>query len=103
MFIGSETPSKGYQFRHRRGKSETLRAQYINTKDIRLGSQLFMLCTISLEVLITVYMLTEWMRHLFLHRVTIGTWNVAGRLPDEDLQIDDWLCTKEPSDMYIIG
>ncbi|KAF3449484.1 hypothetical protein FNV43_RR10212 [Rhamnella rubrinervis] len=66
----SDTPSKGYQLRHRRGKSETLRAQYINTKDVR---------------------------------VTIGTWNVAGRIPDEDLQIDDWLCTKEPADMYVIG
>lgn len=66
----SELPSMGYQLRHRRGKSETLRAQYINTKDIR---------------------------------VTVGTWNVAGRIPSDDLDIDEWLCTEEPSDMYIIG
>ncbi|KAJ0052235.1 hypothetical protein Pint_01146 [Pistacia integerrima] len=64
------TPTMGYQLRHRRGKSETLRAQYINTKDVR---------------------------------VTIGTWNVAGRVPYEDLDIDDWLCTQEPADIYIIG
>ncbi|OMO77202.1 Inositol polyphosphate-related phosphatase [Corchorus capsularis] len=66
----SDAPSRGYQVRHRRGKSETLRAQYINTKDVR---------------------------------VTIGTWNVAGKLPCEDLDIDDWLCTKESADIYIIG
>lgn len=36
-------------------------------------------------------------------RVTIATWNVAGRVPDEDLEIDDWLCTEEPGDIYIIG
>lgn len=36
-------------------------------------------------------------------RVTIGTWNVAGRQPYEDLDIDDWLCTQEPADIYIIG
>ncbi|XVF51917.1 hypothetical protein PTKIN_Ptkin04bG0222900 [Pterospermum kingtungense] len=66
----SDAPSKGYRSRHRRGKSETLRAQYINTKDVR---------------------------------VTIGSWNVAGRLPREDLEIDDWLCTEEPADIYIIG
>ncbi|GMJ00268.1 INOSITOL(1,4,5)P3 5-PHOSPHATASE II, myo-inositol polyphosphate 5-phosphatase 2 [Hibiscus trionum] len=66
----SDAPSSGYRLRHRRGKSETLRAQYINTKDVR---------------------------------VTIGTWNVAGRLPSEDLEIDDWLCTEEPADIYIIG
>ncbi|CAN1334003.1 Type I inositol polyphosphate 5-phosphatase 2 [Linum perenne] len=63
-------PSKGYSLRHRRGKSETLRMQYINTKDVR---------------------------------VTIGTWNVAGRAPDDDLEIESWLCTEEPADMYIIG
>ncbi|KAJ1386551.1 Secretory peroxidase [Sesbania bispinosa] len=53
--------TKGYKTRHRRGKSETLRAQYINTKEVR---------------------------------VTIGTWNVAGRSPCEDLEIDDWLLLK---------
>ncbi|KAJ8538701.1 hypothetical protein K7X08_029997 [Anisodus acutangulus] len=62
--------STKYSFRHRRGKSETLRAQYINTKEVR---------------------------------VTIGTWNVAGRLPDEDLEIDEWLCMNEPADIYILG
>ncbi|XVE57492.1 hypothetical protein DITRI_Ditri04bG0095400 [Diplodiscus trichospermus] len=66
----SDAPSKDYRSRHRRGKSETLRAQYINTKDVR---------------------------------VTISTWNVAGRIPCEDLEIDDWLCTEEPADIYIIG
>ncbi|XP_071706412.1 type I inositol polyphosphate 5-phosphatase 2-like isoform X2 [Rutidosis leptorrhynchoides] len=35
--------------------------------------------------------------------VTVGTWNVAGRLPDEDLDIDEWLCMNEPSDVYILG
>ncbi|KAJ6427028.1 hypothetical protein OIU84_022592 [Salix udensis] len=66
----SDAPSMGYPSGHRRGKSETPRVQYINTKDVR---------------------------------VTIGTWNVAGRLPYEDLDIDDWLCTEEPADIYIIG
>lgn len=31
--------SKGYKSRHRRGKSETLRVQYINTKDVRKNSR----------------------------------------------------------------
>ncbi|XXG77946.1 hypothetical protein AAC387_Pa08g1993 [Persea americana] len=66
----SGTPSNGPPSKHRRGKSETLRVQYINTKDVR---------------------------------VTIGTWNVAGRVPHEDLEIDAWLCMKEAADMYILG
>ncbi|XP_060207558.1 type I inositol polyphosphate 5-phosphatase 2-like isoform X3 [Lycium barbarum] len=67
-----QTPTTGKPSapRHRRGKSETLRAQYINTKEVR---------------------------------VTVGTWNVAGRLPDEDLDIDEWLCMQEPADIYILG
>lgn len=66
----SDKHSRGYQLRHRRGKSETLRAQYINTKDVR---------------------------------VTIGTWNVAGKVPDVNLDIEEWLCMKEPADIYILG
>ncbi|KAF6135371.1 hypothetical protein GIB67_027245 [Kingdonia uniflora] len=56
--------------RRSRGKSEILRTQYINTKDVR---------------------------------VTIGTWNVAGRPPSDDLKLDDWLCLKKPADIYILG
>lgn len=63
-------PSAEYMPRHRRGKSETLRAQYINSKEVR---------------------------------VAVGTWNVAGRLPDEDLDIDEWVCMQEPADIYILG
>ncbi|KAF8051947.1 hypothetical protein N665_1641s0011 [Sinapis alba] len=61
---------RGYHRKHRRGKSETLRAQYINTKDIK---------------------------------VTVASWNVAGKRPSDDLDIDDWLTTDNPSDIYIIG
>lgn len=40
---------------------------------------------------------------MVLCRVTIGTWNVAGTVPDEDLDIDDWISSEEPSDIYILG
>ncbi|KAK4801796.1 hypothetical protein SAY86_022283 [Trapa natans] len=54
----------------RRRKSETFRAQYINTKELR---------------------------------ICVGTWNVGGRLPPDDLVIDDWLGINEPADIYVIG
>ncbi|CAI9772449.1 unnamed protein product [Fraxinus pennsylvanica] len=66
----SGKPSIENSLRSRRGRSETLRLQYINTKDVR---------------------------------VMIGTWNVAGRLPFDDLEIDEWLCVQEPTDIYILG
>ncbi|XP_020114521.1 type I inositol polyphosphate 5-phosphatase 2 [Ananas comosus] len=62
----TKAPSQGL----RRGKSETLRVNYISIKDVR---------------------------------VMIGTWNVAGRVPFEDLELDEWLCSNEPVDMYILG
>lgn len=35
--------------------------------------------------------------------MTIGTWNVAGKVPTTDLEIDDWLCLDDPADIYILG
>lgn len=66
----TDTSSRANTSRHKRGKSETLRLQYINTKELR---------------------------------VNVATWNVAGKLPDDNLEIDEWLCTKDPADIYIIG
>ncbi|XP_072994386.1 type I inositol polyphosphate 5-phosphatase 2 isoform X1 [Typha latifolia] len=36
-------------------------------------------------------------------RVMIGTWNVAGRIPFEEIELDDWLCAKQSADIYILG
>lgn len=66
----SGTPSKFLLRRLRRRMSETLRVQYIDTKEIK---------------------------------ISVGTWNVAGRLPPDDLEIDKWLGIKEPADMYVLG
>ncbi|XP_017981608.1 PREDICTED: type IV inositol polyphosphate 5-phosphatase 3 isoform X1 [Theobroma cacao] len=54
----------------RRRKSETFRAQYINTKEIR---------------------------------VCVGTWNVGGKVPPDDLDIDDWIDINKPADIYVLG
>ncbi|KAL5846117.1 hypothetical protein ACOSQ3_009641 [Xanthoceras sorbifolium] len=54
----------------RRRKSETFRAQYINTKELR---------------------------------IRVGTWNVGGKLPPDDLDIDDWIDINEPADIYVLG
>ncbi|KAG6786004.1 hypothetical protein POTOM_007595 [Populus tomentosa] len=56
--------------RIRRRLSETFRAQYINTKEIR---------------------------------ICVGTWNVGGKLPNDDLDIDEWIDTDDPADIYVFG
>ncbi|KAL5703578.1 phosphoinositide 5-phosphatase [Ranunculus cassubicifolius] len=54
----------------RRRNSETLRAQYINNKDLR---------------------------------ICVGTWNVGGKLPSDDLDIRGWLDMEKPADIYVLG
>ncbi|XP_044475688.1 type IV inositol polyphosphate 5-phosphatase 3-like isoform X2 [Mangifera indica] len=56
--------------RLRRRKSETFRAQYINTKELR---------------------------------ICVGTWNVGGNIPTDDLDIDDWVDINDPADIYVLG
>ncbi|KAL1165475.1 hypothetical protein V6Z11_A06G131200 [Gossypium hirsutum] len=56
--------------RLRRRNSETFRAQYISTKELR---------------------------------ICVGTWNVGGTVPPDDLDIDDWIDIDEPADIYVFG
>ncbi|KAB5568456.1 hypothetical protein DKX38_002249 [Salix brachista] len=36
-------------------------------------------------------------------RICVGTWNVGGKLPHDDLDIDDWIDTDDPADIYVFG
>ncbi|KAE9611369.1 putative inositol-polyphosphate 5-phosphatase [Lupinus albus] len=36
-------------------------------------------------------------------RICVGTWNVGGKLPTDDLDIEDWLGTNHPADIYVLG
>ncbi|KAJ7527800.1 hypothetical protein O6H91_16G071700 [Diphasiastrum complanatum] len=36
-------------------------------------------------------------------RIFVGTWNVAGKSPPTDLEMTEWLSTKDQVDLYIIG
>ncbi|XP_019084042.1 PREDICTED: type I inositol polyphosphate 5-phosphatase 1-like [Camelina sativa] len=36
-------------------------------------------------------------------RICVGTWNVGGRVPPADLDIDGWVDTIEPADIYVLG
>ncbi|KAL8487042.1 hypothetical protein ACS0TY_023655 [Phlomoides rotata] len=56
--------------RIRRRKSETFRAQYINSKEIKICA---------------------------------ATWNVGGKIPPDDLDLDGLLNIDEPADVYVVG
>lgn len=69
-FQATGIPSERFLRRLRRGKSATMRAQYIDTKEIK---------------------------------ILVGTWNVGGNVPPNDLDIEDWLGKQEQADMYVLG
>ncbi|XP_057825372.2 type I inositol polyphosphate 5-phosphatase 1 isoform X2 [Cryptomeria japonica] len=69
-FQATGTPSETFLWRLKRGKSVTMRSQYIDTKELK---------------------------------ILVGTWNVGGRLPPDDLDIEEWLDTKDPADVYVLG
>eukprot|EP00249_Psilotum_nudum_P014625 c24923_g1_i1 orf=562-2301(-) len=54
----------------RRGQSEILPTQYIETEEFR---------------------------------VFVGTWNVAGKSPPPDLELNEWLEMEDPVDIYVLG
>ncbi|KAG0498172.1 hypothetical protein HPP92_002863 [Vanilla planifolia] len=33
----------------------------------------------------------------------VGTWNVGGKVPNHDLDIEEWLDTEDPADIYVLG
>ncbi|KAJ6976954.1 type IV inositol polyphosphate 5-phosphatase 9-like isoform X1 [Populus alba x Populus x berolinensis] len=38
------------------------------------------------------------------HKIFVGSWNVGGIAPPDDLNMEDWLCTQtEPADIYVLG
>ncbi|KAJ1391349.1 Inositol polyphosphate-related phosphatase [Sesbania bispinosa] len=36
-------------------------------------------------------------------RMFVGTWNVGGKSPNEELNLKDWLMLPSPADIYVIG
>ncbi|CAK8571888.1 unnamed protein product [Lathyrus sativus] len=37
------------------------------------------------------------------YRIFVATWNVAGRSPPSNLNLEDWLHTSPPADIYVLG
>jgi hypothetical protein len=40
---------------------------------------------------------------LLFCRIVVGSWNVAGMLPPDDIDLQEWLDTTQPADIYVIG
>ncbi|KAL6600487.1 hypothetical protein ACP70R_045287 [Stipagrostis hirtigluma subsp. patula] len=83
--------------RLQRRKSETIRVNYISSKDVRFGFYDF-IHNVGVSSILCLQMI-----RMVATRVMIGTWNVAGRTSSEDIDLDQWLCTQEPADIYVLG
>lgn len=38
-----------------------------------------------------------------MNRVGVHTWNVAGKPPPDDLDLEDWIDVSDPADIYVFG
>jgi len=36
-------------------------------------------------------------------RIAVGTWNVGGLLPADDIDLDGFLDSSNPADIYVLG
>jgi hypothetical protein len=36
-------------------------------------------------------------------RIAVGTWNVGGLLPSDDINLDGFLDSSNPADVYVLG
>jgi hypothetical protein len=41
--------------------------------------------------------------YVYICRVFVSTWNVGGKSPNRNLNIDDWLHSSPPADIYVLG
>lgn len=39
----------------------------------------------------------------FWSSIFVATWNVGGRSPHQNLNLDDWLHASPPADIYVLG
>ena len=40
---------------------------------------------------------------VYVDRIFVATWNVAGKSPPNHLSLDDWLPSSTPADVYVLG
>ncbi|KAM3378912.1 hypothetical protein P3S68_011325 [Capsicum galapagoense] len=38
-----------------------------------------------------------------MNRMFVGTWNVGGKSPHQELDLGDWLNSTAPADIYVLG
>ncbi|KAK3043931.1 hypothetical protein RJ639_000630 [Escallonia herrerae] len=60
-------------------------------------------CDWPFQVKVSVIMHSLFVAVVHVSRVSVGTWNVGGKLPPDDLEIKDWLDISKPADIYVIG
>lgn len=96
-----------FLLRLRRRKSETFRAQYINTKDIK-----YVNISYSWKFSLQYYLTTKWDLWFLMFSLTLllcwcricaATWNVGGKIPPDNLDLEGLLDVNDPADIYVIG
>ncbi|XP_022850244.1 type IV inositol polyphosphate 5-phosphatase 3-like isoform X1 [Olea europaea var. sylvestris] len=78
----------------------------VNGRENR-GLRMIEMMPMANEVLPRIRRKSETFRSQYINtkeiRICAGTWNVGGRVPPDDLDLDGWLDVDDPADIYVIG
>lgn len=93
--LGGHAPRRGNALKRSKISKGSPRSS--STDDVARSPPVSMLIRKSSEMIWTNYIDTQQLRLL------VGTWNVAGKVPSDDMSIHDWFGFHEPADIYVIG
>lgn len=59
----------------------------------------------NVDCLVCIFVISGFKYILFEFgsRIFVATWNVAGKSPPSHLNLEDWLHTSPPADIYVLG
>lgn len=107
LFWNSDECSKKNSDRVRGGKNDLDAGEVIDVMDYRYLSFHIKLHSFSFPSLCILCMECHFyiplFIYLFIFRILVATWNVGGKSPPSYLNLEDWLHTSPPADIYVLG
>lgn len=90
-----EKPNRRTSDRVRRSKIDLDASQLTDVNNYRYA------CAFSFQPLINCMFAFDCL--YFSYRIFVATWNVAGKSPPSYLNLEEWLHTSPPADVYVLG
>lgn len=98
----TERSSRRSSDRVRRGKIDHEASQVTDVNNYKYAAYALVLFSWTIYIIETA-VLSPSFYFSRGHRIFVATWNVAGKSPPSYLNLEDWLQTSPPADIYVLG